>query len=153
MKTTTKLLLAASLMAAVLSAQAGVQVGVQIGIPAPPRVYIERPVRVAVVPQFYVWDGSEYVGAYNGDYYYLAGGGFWLPLDQNFSRHDRFHDWQGHHPDWRSHAIRSDYNYHRHSEPVRYYRDNDQRGMDRTDRDQRDRDQRDRDHDRDHDRK
>jgi hypothetical protein len=106
----TKLFLAVGLIGAVtLSAQAGVDV--RIGIAAPvvvapvPPVYVV-PQTVYVVPDSYVWDGYEYVGYANGGYFYLSGS-IWLPLER--SRYERFHAWERHHSDWRSHAIRNEH--------------------------------------------
>jgi hypothetical protein len=58
------------------------------------------------VPDFYVWDGSEYIGFIADHYYYLAPGNIWLPLNGNHLNH--FHDWEKDHYDWRAHAIRNE---------------------------------------------
>jgi hypothetical protein len=61
---------------------------------------------VEVVPVTYVWDGFEYVGDYNGQFYYFGPAGGWLVCDAVVW--GRFHTWQGYHPDWRAHVIRND---------------------------------------------
>jgi hypothetical protein len=85
--------------------------GIIISVPAPPTVVISAPAppsvvvapapTVAVVPDDYVWDGTEYVGVVGGQYYYLGPGGAWVVCDPV-----RFHRFQGYisiHPDWRGH--------------------------------------------------
>jgi hypothetical protein len=105
---------------------------------------------VVVNPDYYVWDGDEYVGYYNGSYFYLSGN-IWLPLSGD--RYDRFHRWERSHSDWRSHAYRSRYE-HRGYDAHHYYRDRSDR-YDRNrydnDRNRWDNDRHDRDNDR-HDR-
>jgi len=64
------------------------------------------PVVVATVPDDYVWDGYEYVGVVGDQYYYLGPGDIWLVCDP--IRLERFHGWEGGHPDWRAQAIRND---------------------------------------------
>lgn len=64
------------------------------------------PVEVETVPDDYVWDGYEYVGVVGDQYYYLGPGDVWLICDP--IRLERFHGWEGGHPDWRAHAIRND---------------------------------------------
>jgi len=70
---------------------------------APPQPVVEAPV---MVPDSYVWDGYEYVGVVGGQYYYLGPGNFWLACEP--FRLERFHGWEGGHPDWRGHAVRND---------------------------------------------
>jgi hypothetical protein len=60
-------------------------------------------VTVAVVPDSYVWDGTEYVGVVGGQYYYLGPGNVWMTMDAD--RLHRFQGWQSAHADWRDHAI------------------------------------------------
>jgi hypothetical protein len=61
---------------------------------------------VEVAPPYYVWDGVEYVGEYNGGYVYLGPGGVWLTADVVVT--GRFHGYERGHPDWRGHAVRYD---------------------------------------------
>jgi hypothetical protein len=70
---------------------------------APPPVVYAGPV---MVPDSYVWDGYEYVGFVGDQYYYLGPGNVWLFCDS--VRLERFHGWEGGHPDWRNHATRND---------------------------------------------
>jgi hypothetical protein len=72
----------------------------------PPMVYAPPAPEPVMVPDDYVWDGYEYVGFVGGQYYYLGAGNVWLVADP--FRLDRFHGWEGGHPDWRNHAIRND---------------------------------------------
>jgi len=58
------------------------------------------------VPDYYVWDGDEYVGVIGGQYYYLAPGEVWMPLPHE--RWEHFQRWERHHHDWREHAIRNE---------------------------------------------
>jgi len=71
---------------------------------APPPVVYAAPV---MVPDNYVWDGYEYVGLVGDQYYYLGPGNLWLFCDP--FRLERFHGWEGGHPDWRNHAVRNDH--------------------------------------------
>lgn len=71
-----------------------------------PVVVAPAPVEVVTVPDDYVWDGYEYVGIVGDQYYYLGPGDVWLVCDP--IRLERFHGWEGGHPDWRTHAIRND---------------------------------------------
>lgn len=72
--------------------------------PAPPTIVVNPPppVAVVVVPDYYVWDGYEYVGVVGDQYYYLGPGDVWVVCDP--PRLERFHAWERGHPDWRSHA-------------------------------------------------
>lgn len=95
------------LAAAVL---AGPAINVQIGTPPPPPPpVVVQPaapaVTVAVVPDYYVWDGEEYVGVIGDQYYYLGPNNVWLTLDA--PRQTRFHEWEKSHSDWRQHEIRN----------------------------------------------
>ncbi len=60
------------------------------------------PAVVAFVPDYYVWDGYEYVGVVGDGYYYLGPGNVWIVCDP--VRVQRFNVWVGAHPDWRAHA-------------------------------------------------
>jgi len=60
---------------------------------------------VVVAPDYYVWDGVEFVGDYNGRFMYCDGGGVWVVCDAVVL--GRFHGWEHNHPDWRAHAIRN----------------------------------------------
>ena len=93
---------------AALNATAGPRVGVSIEVPAPPPppVYSPGTTVETAVPDYYVWDGSEYVGVINGQYYYLGPGNMWVPMDQ--PRWYRFHEWERHNGDWRHHEIYND---------------------------------------------
>jgi hypothetical protein len=66
--------------------------------PSPPAVAV-APV---TAPEYYVWDGFEYVGWFNGAYVYW-GGGVWLPCTPLIL--GRFHGWERYHPDWRRGAV------------------------------------------------
>lgn len=84
---------------------AGASVTVQVGVPAPPPVIVAPapPVTLEVgVPDYYVWDGVEFVGVVGTTYYYLAPGDVWIVCDP--VRLARFRDWERFHPDWRAHA-------------------------------------------------
>jgi hypothetical protein len=58
-----------------------------------------------MAPTTYVYDGTEYVGMVGSQYYYLAPGNVWLPVDT--MRLHRFQTWQTGHPNWRTHATRN----------------------------------------------
>jgi hypothetical protein len=76
---------------------------------APAPVYAAPPTVVvtsAMVPDSYAWDGYEYVGLVGDQYYYLGPGNVWLFCEP--FRLERFHGWEGVHPDWRDHAVRND---------------------------------------------
>lgn len=75
--------------------------------PPPPAVTLSPPVvTMAPVPDYYVWDGYEYVGVVGGQYYYLGPGNVWLVLDP--ARSARFHGWERDHANWRTHAIHNE---------------------------------------------
>lgn len=97
----------ASMVALPVLAGPGVGVSIQVGGPPPPPVVVVPApapvVTVAVVPDSYVYDGTEYVGVVNGQYYYLGDGNVWYPMDQ--PRLARFNVYIGHHSDWHSHTI------------------------------------------------
>lgn len=97
--------------------------GVDVYAPAPA-------VTVDVYPDYYVWDGYEYVGVNGGRYYYLGPNHVWIVCEP--FRVTRFHEWERYHPDWHNHAIRNE-----------HYRGGNERHEDRDD--HRDRDRHDRD--------
>ena len=74
-------------------------------------VYVEPvapppPVVVYNVPEYYVWDGFEYVGVCGGSYVYWQVN-TWVICDS--VRVERFHRWEfDGHRDWREHAFRPD---------------------------------------------
>jgi len=70
--------------------------------PPPPPVVVETP-----VPDYYVWDGYEYVGVVGDQYYYLGPGNVWLVCEP--FRLERFHGWERGHADWRAHATHNDH--------------------------------------------
>jgi hypothetical protein len=72
-----------------------------ISAPPPPVPVVVAPPTVAVVPDDYYYDGTEYVGIVNGQYYYLGPGNAWVVMDP--VRLHRFNVWIGAHPDWRTH--------------------------------------------------
>lgn len=76
--------------------------------PAPP----PPPAPVVVeVPDYYVWDGFEFVGYVGGSCFYLGPGNVWVTCEP--FRVARFHDWEHVHADWRVRlAVRND-NYRR----------------------------------------
>jgi len=81
--------------------------GCQITVgPGSAAVVVAEPAVVVEAPPFYVWDGFEYVGEYNGRFMYFGPGGGWVVCDPFIL--DRFHGWERYHADWREHAIRND---------------------------------------------
>jgi hypothetical protein len=73
--------------------------------PLPPPVVVQTPAPMPVVsyaPEYYSWDGYEYVGLY-GDQYVYWNAGAWVVCDG--VRLGRFHGWERYHPGWRTHAI------------------------------------------------
>lgn len=73
-------------------------------------VAVEAPavtVAVGVYPDYYVWDGYEYVGVVGGQYYYLGPGRVWLHCEP--WRLERFHGWERYHSDWHTHAIHNEH--------------------------------------------
>jgi hypothetical protein len=72
-----------------------------VAAPPPPAVVVEAP-----VPDYYVWDGYEYVGVVGDQYCYLGPGNVWLVCEP--FRLERFHGWERGHPDWRTHATHND---------------------------------------------
>ena len=69
-------------------------------------VVVGPPPAVEVVPEYYVWDGYEYVGVANGRYVYLGPGQVWRVCEPY--RVQRFHEWERLHPDWTQNAIRNE---------------------------------------------
>jgi hypothetical protein len=82
----------------------GHEAGAQIVV-TPPAVVVSPPVVVGPVPDFYVWDGDEYVGVVGSQYYYLGPGNIWMVMDP--PRLHRFQTWERGNPNWRSHATRN----------------------------------------------
>lgn len=80
-------------------------VTIQVPAPPPPPVVV-APVEVDVVPDYYVWDGVEYVGVVGSTYVYLGPHHVWLPLPG--PRLVFFHDWERSHHDWREHATENE---------------------------------------------
>ena len=107
-----------------------------VAVVAPPPAVA---VNVEVYPDYYCWDGFEYVGIVGGRYYYLGPGHAWIVCEP--FRLARFHDWERGHPDWRDHAIRNE-----HFRPADRGHDRDH-GRDRDRKHERDRDH---DHDDNH---
>jgi hypothetical protein len=70
-----------------------------------PSVVVSPPAVMAPVPDYYVWDGSEYVGVVGDQYYYLGPGNVWFVMDP--PRMHRFQGWERSHGDWRAHATRN----------------------------------------------
>ena len=56
---------------------------------------------MAYAPDYYTWDGYEYVGVVNGQYVYWSGG-VWVMAPPAIVF--RFHGWERFHPDWHRHA-------------------------------------------------
>ena len=113
----TKLAVGITVLATVAAVSAQtVRVGVGVPAPAPVVVVPAPAVTVAVgVPDFYVWDGVEFVGVIGTQYVYLGPGDVWMVCDP--VRLGRFHDWERGHADWRAHStanvkFRSDANIH-----------------------------------------
>jgi hypothetical protein len=85
---------------------------VYITPPPPPTVVITAPaptppaVTVAVVPDYYVYDGTEYVAVVNDQYYYLGPDNAWIIMDP--VRMHRFQGYMHDHPDWRSHMTHNE---------------------------------------------
>jgi hypothetical protein len=59
---------------------------------------------VVVYPDYYAWDGYEYVGLRGGQYFYLNPGGAWVVCDPVVV--ERFHGWERYHLDWARTATR-----------------------------------------------
>lgn len=73
----------------------------------------------AVVPDYYCWDGYEYVGWVGDRYYYLGPGQVWMTCDPVRVR--RFEAWASVHPQWRAQAtvnVRFHADAAEHSHPV-----------------------------------
>ena len=110
---TTRIALCSASLAAVVALAAGCvvtatpygvavqpEVGVAVATPPPsPAVVTVGP----VAPEYYVWDGYEYVGWCNGAYVYWSGGA-WLACPPVVL--GRFGGWARYHPGWRAHAFR-----------------------------------------------
>jgi hypothetical protein len=57
---------------------------------------------VGFVPDYYFWDGYEYVAWYDDDYYYWGSGNTWIICDP--PRRQRVTVWVQNHPNWRTEA-------------------------------------------------
>jgi len=68
------------------------------------RVAVSEP--EVLVPEYYVWDGAEYVGVVHGRYVYMGPGNVWRRAEPY--RVERFHEWERYHPDWQRNAIRNE---------------------------------------------
>ena len=77
----------------------------------PPSPVVVAPAGV-YTPDYYVWDGYEYVGWCNGAYVYWNAGA-WIACDAVIL--GRFHGWERYNPGWRGRAFR----YERGREPHR----------------------------------
>jgi hypothetical protein len=101
-----------------LPVTAGIVYGMTLPCFAPPNVFITAPApapssTIAVVPDSYVWDGSEYVGIVAGQDYYLGPGDVWIPCSP--AQVHRFQQYQASHPDWQSHMTTNEkYRYSNH---------------------------------------
>jgi len=84
-------------------AMMGLVSGCQVSV-TPGTVAVATPA-VVVAPEFYVWDGVEFVGEYNGEFRYCNPAGVWVVCDPVILA--RFQVWERGHPDWRAHAIRN----------------------------------------------
>jgi hypothetical protein len=82
-----------------------VQPAVVVATPPPPPAVVVAPEPV-MVPETYVWDGTEFVGFVGDQPLYLGPGDVWLVCEP--FRLERFHGWERFHGDWRGHAIRND---------------------------------------------
>ncbi|HEX3628621.1 MAG TPA: hypothetical protein VH280_24695 [Verrucomicrobiae bacterium] len=72
----------------------------------PPRTVVTQPpVIMAPVPDFYVWDGNQFVGVVGNQYVFLGPGNVWMPMDPTRMRH--FNSWATSHPNWRRQATRN----------------------------------------------
>lgn len=100
-----------------LSALTALISGCTVTVTPDAAVVAPPPPVVVVAPDYYVWDGYEYVGEYNGRYMYLNPGGVWVVCDPVIV--ERFHRWEGGHPDWRRTAIHNDRFRRDHPEPRR----------------------------------
>lgn len=69
-------------------------------------VTVTAPEPVVEVPDYYVWDGAEYVGWVGGAYFYLGPGNVWLACPPVVL--DRWNVYIGAHPDFRAHAVFND---------------------------------------------
>ena len=70
---------------------------------APPPVMVPAPV---MAPEYYVWDGFEWVGVVGGRHCYLGPGNVWLVCEP--FRLERFRGWERSHSNWREHATRNE---------------------------------------------
>jgi hypothetical protein len=76
-------------------------------VAAPAPVVVVAPAPVVEVPDYYVWDGIEFVGYVGSSCFYLGPGNVWFVCDP--IRVARFHDYERFHPDWRvRYAVHND---------------------------------------------
>jgi len=75
-------------------------------VPPPPTVVVTTSPEPAPIPDYYVWDGYEYVGSVGDNFYYLGPGNIWITCEP--FRLERFHGWERQHGGWRGHAVRND---------------------------------------------
>ncbi len=68
----------------------------------PPAVVVAAPPApvVVVAPDYYYWDGVEYIGVVGDQYYYLGPDNNWVICDD--VRVHRFQSWEHDHPDWQA---------------------------------------------------
>ena len=69
--------------------------------PPPPPMAQVPPSAVVYTPEYYTWDGYEWVGVYGNQYVYWNGGA-WIVCDAVIL--GRFHGWERSHPRWRGGA-------------------------------------------------
>lgn len=98
MKTPFKSVISVTVMGIALALAYCSQAGGTIVVTAPAVV-------ASPVPDYYVWDGDEYVGVVGDQYYYLGPGDVWIVMDP--PRMHRFEGWERGHGDWRAHATRN----------------------------------------------
>ena len=71
-------------------------------------LFVENPplamqvVSVNPVPEYYTWDGHEYVGLIEDKHFYLTPEGTWKHCDN--IQLNRFRHWEHKHADWLEHA-------------------------------------------------
>jgi hypothetical protein len=95
----------------VAQAPAPAQVVVAAPAPVPATVVVQQP--VTYYPEYYTWDGFEYVGVIGGNYFYLGAGNMWISCEP--WRAHRFHEWEHYHQDWHRRAIHNEH--YRHGPP------------------------------------
>lgn len=74
-----------------------------VEVPSVPAPTVPPPTGyVQYAPDYYTWDGAEYVGISGGNYVYWTGGTWVIAPPITVGR---FHGWEVYHPDWRRHAV------------------------------------------------